>query len=34
LLDTGHGTKVMELLKRIARERLATVIAVTNDVRM
>lgn len=33
-LDTGRGTKVMELLKRIARERQAAVIAVTHDVRM
>jgi putative ABC transport system ATP-binding protein len=33
-LDTGRGTKVMELLKRIAREREAAVISVTHDVRM
>jgi len=33
-LDTGRGTKVMELLKRIARERQTAVIAVTHDVRM
>ncbi len=33
-LDTGRGVKVMELLKRVARERNAAVIAVTHDVRM
>ncbi len=33
-LDTGRGVKVMELLKRIAREREAAVISVTHDVRM
>jgi len=33
-LDTGRGTKVMELLKRIARERQAAVITVTHDLRM
>ena len=33
-LDTGRGTKVMELLKRIAKERQAAVISVTHDVRM
>jgi putative ABC transport system ATP-binding protein len=33
-LDTGRGTRVMDLLKRIARERQAAVISVTHDVRM
>lgn len=33
-LDTERGTKVMELLKRIARERQTAVIAVTHDLRM
>lgn len=33
-LDTGRGTKVMGLLKQIARERQAAVIAVTHDLRM
>ena len=33
-LDTERGTKVMKLLKRIARERQTAVIAVTHDVRM
>ncbi|OGT88193.1 MAG: ABC transporter [Gammaproteobacteria bacterium RIFOXYA12_FULL_61_12] len=33
-LDTARGAKVMELLKRIARERQAAVIAVTHDLRM
>jgi putative ABC transport system ATP-binding protein len=33
-LDTSRGVKVMDLLKRIAREREAAVIVVTHDVRM
>lgn len=33
-LDTLRGTKVMELLKRIAREQKTAVIAVTHDIRM
>lgn len=33
-LDTERGTKVMDLLKRIARERQTAVIAVTHDLRM
>ncbi len=33
-LDTMRGTKVMELLKRIAREQKKAVIAVTHDIRM
>ncbi|MDP2752349.1 MAG: ABC transporter ATP-binding protein [Rhodocyclaceae bacterium] len=33
-LDTERGTKVMELLRRIARERKTAVIAVTHDLRM
>jgi len=33
-LDTVRGTKVMELLKRIAREQKTAVIAVTHDIRM
>ena len=33
-LDTGRGMKVMALLKRVAREQNAAVIAVTHDVRM
>ncbi|MFP4610909.1 MAG: ABC transporter ATP-binding protein [Thiohalophilus sp.] len=33
-LDTERGTRVMELLKRIARERNSAVIAVTHDERM
>jgi putative ABC transport system ATP-binding protein len=33
-LDTSRGTKVMELLRRIAREQETAVIAVTHDVRM
>jgi len=33
-LDTGRGMKVMELLKKIARERRAAVIVVTHDERM
>lgn len=33
-LDTGRGSRVMELLKRIARERQTAVITVTHDVRM
>ena len=33
-LDTERGFKVMELLKKIARERRSAVIAVTHDERM
>lgn len=33
-LDTSRGTKVMELLKRIAREQRTAVITVTHDIRM
>jgi putative ABC transport system ATP-binding protein len=33
-LDTERGTKVMALLRRIARERRSAVIAVTHDHRM
>ena len=33
-LDTGRGMRVMELLKRIAKENRSAVIAVTHDVRM
>jgi putative ABC transport system ATP-binding protein len=33
-LDTDRGTKVMELLKKIANERRSAVIAVTHDHRM
>lgn len=33
-LDTDRGTKVMAMLRKIARERLAAVIAVTHDHRM
>jgi len=33
-LDTGRGTKVMELLRKIAKERKAAVIVVTHDERM
>jgi putative ABC transport system ATP-binding protein len=33
-LDTGRGMKVMELLKRVAREKNSAIIAVTHDVRM
>jgi putative ABC transport system ATP-binding protein len=33
-LDTGRGMKVMELLRRVAREKRAAVIAVTHDHRM
>jgi putative ABC transport system ATP-binding protein len=33
-LDTGRGMKVMEMLRRIAREHHTPVIAVTHDVRM
>jgi len=33
-LDTGRGKKVMELLKRVARERNSAIVAVTHDVRM
>ena len=33
-LDTGRGTRVMELLKRIAKENRSAVIVVTHDVRM
>ncbi len=33
-LDTGRGKKVMELLKKIAKENQSAVIAVTHDVRM
>jgi putative ABC transport system ATP-binding protein len=33
-LDTGRGMKVMELLKRVARERSSAIVAVTHDVRM
>ncbi len=33
-LDTGRGMKVMELLKRVAREKSSAIIAVTHDVRM
>lgn len=33
-LDTVRGTKVMELLKRIAREQQTAVITVTHDIRM
>jgi putative ABC transport system ATP-binding protein len=33
-LDTVRGKKVMELLKRIAKENQAAVIVVTHDVRM
>ena len=33
-LDTGRGRKVMELLKKIAKENQSAVIVVTHDVRM
>jgi len=33
-LDTARGTRVMELLRRIAKERRAAIIVVTHDVRM
>ncbi len=33
-LDTGRGMKVMELLKRVAREKNSAIVAVTHDVRM
>jgi putative ABC transport system ATP-binding protein len=33
-LDTVRGKKVMELLKRVAKENQAAVITVTHDVRM
>ena len=33
-LDTGRGMKVMELLKRVAREKRSAIVAVTHDVRM
>ncbi len=33
-LDTGRGMKVMDLLKRVARERNSAIIAVTHDVPM
>lgn len=33
-LDTSRGTRVMELLKRIAREQRTAVITVTHDIRM
>jgi putative ABC transport system ATP-binding protein len=33
-LDTGRGMKVMELLKRVARERNSAIVAVTHDERM
>ncbi len=33
-LDTDRGTKVMALLRRIARERRSAVITVTHDHRM
>lgn len=33
-LDTTRGTKVMDLLKRIAREQKTAVITVTHDIRM
>lgn len=33
-LDTERGTKVMALLRRIARERRSAVITVTHDHRM
>ncbi len=33
-LDTERGMKVMELLKRVAREKNSAIIAVTHDVRM
>lgn len=33
-LDTARGMKVMELLKRVAREKNSAIIAVTHDVRM
>jgi putative ABC transport system ATP-binding protein len=33
-LDTGRGTKVMDMLRTIARERRSAVIAVTHDHRM
>ena len=33
-LDTARGTKVMEILKKIARENQTAVIVVTHDVRM
>ena len=33
-LDTGRGKKVMELLKKIAKENQSAVIVVTHDVRM
>jgi putative ABC transport system ATP-binding protein len=33
-LDTGRGMKVMELLKRVAREKNSAIITVTHDVRM
>ena len=33
-LDTGRGKKVMEMLKKIAKENQSAVIVVTHDVRM
>ncbi|MDA8170729.1 MAG: ABC transporter ATP-binding protein [Nitrospiraceae bacterium] len=33
-LDTGRGTRVMEILKKVARENQTAVIVVTHDVRM
>lgn len=33
-LDTGRGTRVMDMLKRIARENQSAVIVVTHDERM
>jgi len=33
-LDTGRGKKVMELLKKIAKENRSAVIVVTHDIRM
>lgn len=33
-LDTARGTKVMALLKRIARENRTAIITVTHDTRM
>ncbi|MBP6491290.1 MAG: ABC transporter ATP-binding protein [Chromatiaceae bacterium] len=33
-LDTGRGMRVMELLKRVAREKRSAIVAVTHDVRM
>jgi putative ABC transport system ATP-binding protein len=33
-LDTERGTKIMAMLRKIARERLSAVIAVTHDHRM